>query len=305
MTTLPRISILVPNYNGGATLERCLRSVLDQQYPDLELLVADGGSTDGSRAILQRYADRLTWWCSEPDRGQSHAINKAYARATGSVVNWLCSDDELLPGALAAVGRWWAEHPDDDVLCGPCRVEFDDQPQRSFTRRPRLHRLATMPASNPTIQQSTFIRRAAVGRRRLVVECYVQAMDTELINHLRSRNRRFARLPGDAPLAVFHITGANKTATGGPRIIRELTRIYLRYARLWWKPLVLWHRWYRHPLQRNLLLWPRSPQRHAARRKLRELERRLGRWYGLRHVKALNWRWIVQLERHATDQPTP
>jgi glycosyltransferase involved in cell wall biosynthesis len=106
----PRISIVVPHFNQGAYLGKCLDSVLSQEYPNLELIVMDGGSTDGSVELLQRYGPRLSHWESERDRGQSHAINKGLARATGDAWNWLCGDDWLEPGALAALAATWQRH---------------------------------------------------------------------------------------------------------------------------------------------------------------------------------------------------
>lgn len=97
----PRVTIITPSYNQAGFLEETLRSVLLQGYPNLEYIVIDGGSTDGSRGILEKYSPWLDYWVSEPDRGQSDAINKGLARATGEWVNWLNSDDCLLPGALA------------------------------------------------------------------------------------------------------------------------------------------------------------------------------------------------------------
>lgn len=101
----PRITVVVPSRDQGAFLEAALRSVIDQGYPNLELIAVDGGSRDQSAAILERYAEHFAWWCSEPDRGQAHAVNKGFRRASGEILGWLNSDDLLLPGSLARIGR--------------------------------------------------------------------------------------------------------------------------------------------------------------------------------------------------------
>ncbi|MBN1200759.1 MAG: glycosyltransferase [Anaerolineae bacterium] len=96
----PRISIVTPSYNQADYLEEAIRSMLLQGYPALETIIIDGGSTDGSQAIIERYAPWLTYWTSEPDQGQAHAINKGFAQATGDWFGWLNSDDCYAPSAL-------------------------------------------------------------------------------------------------------------------------------------------------------------------------------------------------------------
>jgi len=114
--TLPRISLVTPSFQQGRFLAETIESVLDQGYPNLQYIVVDGGSRDESVDVIQRYADHLDWWVSEPDQGQSDALRKGFARADGVLMNWLNSDDLLRPGALHAVAESWLASGADLIL---------------------------------------------------------------------------------------------------------------------------------------------------------------------------------------------
>jgi len=122
---LPRLTIITPSLNQAPYLERTIRSVLDQEYPDLEYIVVDGGSSDGSVDVLRQYESRLAYWVSEPDRGQSHAINKGLSRATGDVVAYINSDDYYLPGAFETALPLF-ENPAVSWAAGTCRFLYPD-----------------------------------------------------------------------------------------------------------------------------------------------------------------------------------
>jgi glycosyltransferase involved in cell wall biosynthesis len=114
----PRISIVTPSYNQGQYLEETIQSILSQNYPNLEYIIIDGGSTDSSVDIIKRYSKYLAFWVSEKDKGQSDAINKGFAKATGDIFTWLNSDDLYNPGVLFQVADYWTKHPDCRFLTG-------------------------------------------------------------------------------------------------------------------------------------------------------------------------------------------
>lgn len=120
------ISIVTPSFNQAEFLERTIRSVLDQRHPNLEYVVADGGSTDGSGEIIRRYADRLAWWVSEPDGGQYDAIDKGFAHTSGEIMAWINSDDMYLPWAFSVVAELFAAFPEIEWLTTLTPAWFDE-----------------------------------------------------------------------------------------------------------------------------------------------------------------------------------
>jgi glycosyltransferase involved in cell wall biosynthesis len=191
----PRISVVTPSFNQGNYIERTIRSVLDQGYPNLEYVVQDGGSSDGTLEVLERYAPRLARVVSEPDEGQADAINRGFADSTGEIMAYLNSDDLLLPGSLAYVAAFFAQHPDVDAVYGH-RVVIDplDRDIGMWVLPPHRDWVVTIQDFVP--QETLFWRRRSwerVGGRFDSALYY--AMDWDLLIRFVGSGIRMVRLP--------------------------------------------------------------------------------------------------------------
>lgn len=157
--TWPRISIVTPSYNHGQFIEETIRSVLLQGYPNLEYFIMDGGSKDNSVEIIRKYEPWLTYWVSEPDRGQSNALNKGFKLATGEIVGWLNSDDMYLPEALFNVAT---EFPEDRMVGAISGISVNIEtmkPKLDYLQWNSAVTLESLFSANPIMQPGTFVRR--------------------------------------------------------------------------------------------------------------------------------------------------
>ena len=191
----PRISIVTATLNAGRFLERTLRSILDQRYSPLEYVVQDGGSTDDTVAILDRYRDRLTAYRSERDRGQADALNRGFARTSGEIMGYMNGDDLLLPGALGYVAEFFARRPDVDVVYGH-RVLIDKNDAEIGRWVLPRHSRAILSWIDPVPQETLFWRRSIwerVGGR--LDESFHFALDWELLLRFQASGATFVRLP--------------------------------------------------------------------------------------------------------------
>lgn len=225
MSEHPLVTILTPSLNQARFLEETLQSVLGQDYPNLEYLIVDGGSTDGSLEIIQHHASQFAWWVSEPDQGQTDALNKGFSHARGEIFAWLNSDDTYLPGAISAAVSSLQAHPEAALVYGDANL-VDEQGQligRFPSRQTNLRRLLRGSVHIP--QQAAFFRAAHWNQVAPLDPSFQFAMDYDL----------WVRLAKLAPLvytpglwANFRLHGEGKSLTMDDRCYPEMLRVYQR-----------------------------------------------------------------------------
>lgn len=226
----PRISVITPSYNQGRFLGECLDSVFRQDYPDLEVLVIDGGSSDGSVRIIKAHEARLAYWCSEPDAGQGDAINKGLRLATGELVAWLNADDFYLPGALASVARAYRQNPHASFYFGDgLRVDQNGDPAGGFFPGGQVgfDLRAFVYGLNCLLQPATFINRARLSEVGPLDPALRYGLDTDLWIRLAAHA---PPSPVAALLAASREYPETKTATGSFARVEELRQIAERYG---------------------------------------------------------------------------
>ena len=210
----PKISIVTCSYQQGRFLDAAMRSVLDQRYANLEYIVIDGGSSDESAAVIRSRQDALSYWVSEPDRGQTHALIKGFSRASGEIQGWLCSDDLLLPGALARVARFFGDHPDVDAVYGDSLWIDAGGDYIRPKREMRFSRFVLLFDHNYISQPSMFWRRRLYQRVWGLDPHFNLAMDADLWERF-SRHTRIAHLP--AYLSCMRYYAEQKTRALRPQ----------------------------------------------------------------------------------------
>jgi glycosyltransferase involved in cell wall biosynthesis len=231
VTATPSISIITPSFNQGAFLAEALLSVQQQKYDKLEHLVIDGGSADDSVKILRQHSDKTCWkhlhWTSEPDHGQSHALNKGFARASGDIIGWLNSDDRYRPGCLRDVSRIFQERHDIDVVYGD--YIWIDEDGRTIKLRREIefsvfillyHRVLYIPTT------ATFFRRRIIDEGNWLDEDLDYAMDFDFFVRLASRGYSFLHIP--TTLGEFRYQRSSKTCTAPHKQLEEVNRLVSR-----------------------------------------------------------------------------
>lgn len=234
----PLVSIIVPSYQQASFLRDALDSILSQDYQPIEVLVLDGGSTDGSREILESYGDKI-WFRSGPDGGQCQAINEGFRRSRGEIVAWLNSDDFYYPGAIAHAVDVLTQNPQVALVYGEGNLVARDG--SVIYRFPEtvpfnLWRLANH--SDFILQPTVFFRREALFAGGLLDEGLNWALDWELWIRL---GKRFPFSYTERLLAASRIYGETKTSTGGYRRLLEIWKILHRHEVKGFSPAAIGH----------------------------------------------------------------
>lgn len=225
-----RISVVIPCYQQGKYLSAAIESLITQGYPDLEIIVMDGGSTDNTVEIIRRYEKYLSYWTSAPDGGQTNALRSGFERATGEIFAWLCSDDLLLPGTLLKVNEYFQKHQKIDAVFGDA-IWIDASGHAIRAKKEmRFSRLVLLYDHNYLPQPSTFWTRQifdVVGRLNSEFNL---AMDADLWSRI-ARAGQFAHVP--TYLACMRWYPEQKTQRLRPRALMEESLIRARDGYGW------------------------------------------------------------------------
>jgi len=214
-----KISIITPSYNQGQFIEETILSVLNQGYENLEYIIMDGGSTDNTVEIIKKYEDRITFWASEKDNGQTDAINKGFAKATGDIIAWINSDDVYCEGALKIISESFQKNPETQVIVG--NMLFIDANSNVYLRKyPHVSRWLEKNVMTTILQPSTFLRRNILKEIGYPNEDYHMYMDAEWYTRI---NRRFPFLVINSDLSKFRWHTDSKSRS------EHSSKLYQRY----------------------------------------------------------------------------
>lgn len=220
-----KFSIVTISYNQAQFLEQAIRSVIEQDYPDVEYIVVDPGSTDGSREIIERYRDRIDKIIFEPDNGPADGLNKGFAQATGDIYGYINSDDALLVGALSRVAQAFRECPKADVVSGHLYQVDEKQHLIRRIRASKFHPKGFVYGGVQVAQQSTFIRGDAFRKAGGFNEANKTSWDAEILLDIALNDGRFEVI--EDHLAIFRIHGGS--ITGSQRAWAESRKNHERY----------------------------------------------------------------------------
>ncbi len=200
----PGITIVTPSYNQGQFLEDTIKSVINQKYPNLEYFIIDGGSTDNSVDIIRKYENKIDWWVSEPDDGQSDAIMKGFKQATGVLLNWINSDDLLFPGALKRIAETFMQHSYADLIVGDFALIDADGYITKCSCAPSRFAISVKGFLFPFGQQSAFFSKNALQKVGGLRKNLHAVMDHDLYYRILNNGGKFVRVNGLIGAARVH-----------------------------------------------------------------------------------------------------
>lgn len=223
----PKISIVTPSFNQGQYIEQTILSIINQGYPNLEYIIIDGGSTDNTVEIIKKYEKYLTYWVSEPDRGQSHAINKGLEKCTGDIFNWINSDDYLEDGALDLIEKAFIENNDVLQVCGFTRLFEEETGETIMHHRCELFENTEMTIVEQRINQpGAFYNLQTIKELRGVNETLHYVMDLELwLRFLTKFGQQRIKLI-NTTIAHFRVHSNSKTSTFEEKFKRESNGLF-------------------------------------------------------------------------------
>jgi len=249
----PLVSIVTPSFNQASYLERTMRSVLEQDYPNLEYLVVDGGSNDGSVDIIQQYSKKLAWWVSEPDCGQTEAINKGFQHASGTIYAWLNSDDTYQPVAVREAVEFMQRNPQVVLVYGDTHyIDENDRVIGDFpAMQTDLQKLRNGFVHIP--QQAAFFRADSWKAVAPLDPSFYFAMDYDLWVRLAQVGPIVYH---PRPWANFRLHRDAKTIAADDRCWPEMLRVHYRDGGSKFAPIV-WKYWIRK-LAAPYIRWKRK-----------------------------------------------
>lgn len=230
MTIYPKISIVTPSFNQGNFIEQTINSVLSQDYPNLEYIIIDGGSTDNSIDIIEKYKNHLSYWVSEKDEGQTHAINKGFNKATGEILNWLNSDDILIEKALHIIAAEASKNPSADFFYGDFKV-IDSSGKEVFTRKsPPYNFFSLLYGGQLSCQPAVFFRKHVLDKNGYLDESLKFCMDIEFWIRAAKNKNYFCQI--EQPLAMARMHPDAKSSIMRQTFYSEHKNILKKYKAL-------------------------------------------------------------------------